>query len=1081
MKNILFKANRIKLLDLIFSSATIKQEWSKIKKGDSYMTQRIKRRKKGSITRTRNPQETSTQTPPLPRRKRKKRGSVTQTPTRKQTFTPAEQLIYAIQTNNYDEVKRLIENNKNIYILDNDYNTPLHFVTDPRIAQFLIEKFPHSLNNGNKNKATPLHVAKNVQIAQILIENGASINSWDKNYRTPLDTTHDPEVARLLLRHGAQFNEEVSVNAPLPVFNILLENGFNIHHNDNYDKKNLLFYANTPERIKFLIQKGVNPNKTDAYGKTPLYYTKDIKLAKTLIENGANVNAQDEEGRTPLHFAEDVSIVRMLIQNGADVNAQDKNGKTPLHFSNDIAYINKLAQIESNIKSNISATNKYTEQTPYFAIDNKIMRLLIENGADVNAQDNLGMTPIFYAQELQAVQFLMAHGANLNVTSYTGLTPLHTATSFDIAKFYIQQGLSVNTTEINESTPLFSARNAKIAELYIQHGADVNKKNVNGKTPLHTLASEGSTDAVSVLLRHGAQINIKDKNGKTPLDYSDNIETTHLLLQNGASFETLPSSIINAFKLEKDAKLLLKSYPQLAHLKTKTGSTLLHYAYNAEVAKLLIQNGADVNATNEAGITPLDCAISAEIQDILIQYGAKSGTQLDTYKTDPARPIPINPYQNNATELTYSADEIPDSEIEFFCSQINFIGEKAPEGKQILIRALKEVCKAPTGRMSFRATQDFVAKKRAKNYNYQLEVNMFAENPSCVGYVNFSNPSLINICSKQLLDGWMSQDSNYYQIGATFLHEAQHTRQADYITSDSKVYRDAAPQALSRQLDLEFPYFSITNNFSKTERVAYERAVDYDPKTGKFNPQKARLFSQQMQQKYTLDFLRNMEMAPYFNLGNINTLWDYVQQDIIYSQFFKYNPHPGTDMYEYLKKFNHVFLENKNHLLEKIYSVMDQEKVQVKENCSTSDIIHLKEAIFNNKPLHAHDFSNLKAFASAKAYYEKMQNLTDMFRELARNSVKLHDNPNDAFALNNSTRIRQEFEVKYGIIIPVLNQSGERIAIITPRLDNTQKNTALATTEFPDPTQQSNTLNTSSQNITDSLPANLSSQKQRTS
>jgi ankyrin repeat protein len=52
------------------------------------------------------------------------------------------------------------------------------------------------------------------------------------------------------------------------------------------------------------------------------------------------------------------------------------------------------------------------------------------------------------------------------------------------------------------------------------------------------------------------------------------------------------------------------------------GDTPLHWAHSAEVARVLIENGADLNAKNEIEDTPLHSARSAQIAEVLIAAGA---------------------------------------------------------------------------------------------------------------------------------------------------------------------------------------------------------------------------------------------------------------------------------------------------------------------------------------------------------------------------------------------------------------------------------------------------------------------------
>ena len=69
------------------------------------------------------------------------------------------------------------------------------------------------------------------------------------------------------------------------------------------------------------------------------------------------------------------------------------------------------------------------------------------------------------------------------------------------------------------------------------------------------------------------------------------------------------------------AKLLLERGADV-RAKNNRGETPLHWAKNVETAKLLLDRGADVNAKNNMGDTPLHLAKNVEIAKLLIEKGA---------------------------------------------------------------------------------------------------------------------------------------------------------------------------------------------------------------------------------------------------------------------------------------------------------------------------------------------------------------------------------------------------------------------------------------------------------------------------
>lgn len=86
--------------------------------------------------------------------------------------------------------------------------------------------------------------------------------------------------------------------------------------------------------IRFLTQRGANPNIRDKKGVTPLQLAVTmgfVEGVEGLIKAGAEVEVTDSSGETPLIAAvhrRDVPLVRMLLAKGANPDRSDNSGRS---------------------------------------------------------------------------------------------------------------------------------------------------------------------------------------------------------------------------------------------------------------------------------------------------------------------------------------------------------------------------------------------------------------------------------------------------------------------------------------------------------------------------------------------------------------------------------------------------------------------------------------------------------------------------------------------------------------------------------------------------------------------------------
>lgn len=115
--------------------------------------------------------------------------------------------------------------------------------------------------------------------------------------------------------------------------------------------------------------------------------------------------------------------------------------------------------------------------------------------------------------------------------------------------------------------------------------------------------SKNQNESINIIDKYGAcSLNMF---GDTALHYVGKKETVRLLINNGAD--------VNA--------------------KNRRGMTPLHYVINEDVALELILYGADVNLTSDTGLTPLHMSMGMNISKVLIKYGSNVNAKDDSGET----------------------------------------------------------------------------------------------------------------------------------------------------------------------------------------------------------------------------------------------------------------------------------------------------------------------------------------------------------------------------------------------------------------------------------------------------------------
>jgi len=202
----------------------------------------------------------------------------------------------------------------------------------------------------------------------------------------------------------------------------------------------------------------------------------------------------------------------------------------------------------------------------------------------------------------------------------------------DRVAFLLSKGADVNKLDDQGYAPLQTAvrnRNSDLAEMLLKAGADPNLPDSDGVTPLVHAINRNHVPSINLLVEHGADIDKLDREGYTPLEVAigeDKLFAARALIEAGANVNSGNGT-------QKVTPLMLiasQLAPQARATHLAAGPTPV------DIARDLIEKGADVNAQSASGVTPLMVAAghnNGPMIGLLLAKGAKPATKNNVGKT----------------------------------------------------------------------------------------------------------------------------------------------------------------------------------------------------------------------------------------------------------------------------------------------------------------------------------------------------------------------------------------------------------------------------------------------------------------
>ncbi|CAH8469239.1 unnamed protein product [Schistosoma rodhaini] len=219
-------------------------------------------------------------------------------------------------------------------------------------------------------------------------------------------------------------------------------------------------------------------------------------------------------------------------------------------------------------------------------------------------------------------------GADVNHSDSDGRTALHVAafcvqksTGYsDIVACLLDHGANPNLSDSEGITPLLGASNSgnySVCELCLESDADVNMADKSGRTPVMLSVLGGHTDIVRLLLFWGAAVDIMDYAGRSLLSIAAQIKNAQIVQ------ELLARGLDEAHKDHSGCTPLHLAVENLITGEFATENLDNRDECCEEVVRLLLDAGANLEETDNAGRTPLLVACQAnnmKAVQILLNY-----------------------------------------------------------------------------------------------------------------------------------------------------------------------------------------------------------------------------------------------------------------------------------------------------------------------------------------------------------------------------------------------------------------------------------------------------------------------------
>ena len=373
--------------------------------------------------------------------------------------------------------------------------------------------------------------------------------------------------------------------------------------------------ASSQERtIRLLLKKGADPNGTNGYERYPLdiaaaYCT--VEIVQELISKGGDVETVSREHSTALQAAarrqiNGLSIIKALLGAKLSVSSLDQGKAAALNEA--------LSFFENETFMNSSSVAQVLNTGP-----GAVVKLLLTDLPEEKAIDSrycLLAQMACIAGDIQCIDLLLRRGMDVNSSGHYYGTTLQAASrvgNIEIVERLLKSGAEINILQGVHGTALRAAviqGHEDLVRMLITQGADVNLRYKDrGQSVLHLALGSRNNAIFKLLLDADADVNVTTNHEQHVLILAcKHGDTTlvELLLASGVNPSVSGTQPEHNLHLPKPERYLFIRYEEATPLHAACANSRL------PLVQLLLEQGADIEKTNESSATPLIAAVRAK-------------------------------------------------------------------------------------------------------------------------------------------------------------------------------------------------------------------------------------------------------------------------------------------------------------------------------------------------------------------------------------------------------------------------------------------------------------------------------------